>query len=339
MAGVKLSDIAKRMGISVATVSVALNGRPGVSDALRERIITEAAACGYDMNRLSSSGDKKLRILVYDIDHGRWGGGPEPYEFVDMRNRLMQGIEQVAAEENLELLQARSKLGGFQQTDIPEGIDGILAISIQRDETLPAALEQCKLPYVLVGNSFPGHRLPTVCYDNQGAMEFVVQQLTAAGHKKIGFIRNNTNSQNNLDRYSGWICAQAKLGMSMGPEYVVTSEDDTAHEALVSWIRPQLPDTTAFVASNDYLAMMTIRALRACGVIPGSEVAVVGFDDMPFAALCDPPLATTRIDQAALGSAALEYLLDLIQCPTKRIWHQFLPLEWIQRESFCPAKE
>ena len=64
MAAVKMSDIAQRVGVSVAAVSMALNGRPGVSEAMRERIIAEATACGYDMRRLSRTAEKKTRILV-----------------------------------------------------------------------------------------------------------------------------------------------------------------------------------------------------------------------------------------------------------------------------------
>ena len=338
MAGVKMSDIAKRMGISVATVSVALNGRPGVSDTLRERILTEAAACGYDMNRLSSSTEKRLRILIYDVDHGRWGNAPEPYEFVDMRNLLLQGVEQIAEEEELELVQLRSKRGGFSLSDIPENIDGILTLNHIWDEALPQMLEQCKIPCVVVGNSYSGHRVPTVCYDNQGGMERAVEQLAEAGHKRIAFIRNGVELQNYNDRYYGWLCAQAKLGLAFGPECCLDTTNKNAHEDLVKWIMAQLPETTAFVACSDYLALRVVRALRSCGVVPGKDAAVVGFDDMPFAALCDPPLATTRIEQTLLGAAGIEYLLDLLKKPAKQVSHIFLPLQWVQRESFCAIK-
>ena len=338
MAVVKMSDIAQRVGVSIAAVSMALNGRPGVSDAMRKRIIAEAEACGYDMNRLSVSADKKKRIIVYYADY------PEEldnaYSISNVRTSFMKGLDQVAESKNIEFTQMYSKTGSFEASDIPPGTDGVLIVSVFWNEDLPERIAACGLPCVVVGKSFPGRKLHTVSYDNFGAIEQVMQQLYNAGHRRVGFVRTDLTCQNYEDRFSGWLSAAHRLGMTPGPVFEGQGNPEDIYEALLPWLPEQLANgTSAFITWNDYVAMAMMRALRSCGATPGQNVAVVGFDDMPFAALSDPPLATVRLQETDLSATAMTYLIDLIDHPTQPVTHRLLPLEFVPRESFCPAPE
>jgi len=336
MAVVKMSDIAQRVGVSVAAVSMALNGRPGVSDAMRKRIIAEAKACGYDMQRLSVSADKKKRIVVYYADY------PEEldnaYSISNVRTSFMKGIAQAAEASKVEFTQIYSKTGRFEASDIPQGTDGVLIVSVFWNEDLPERIEAFGLPCVVVGNCFPGRKIHTVAYDNRGAIEQVMQQLYNAGHRRVGFIRTDLTCQNYEDRFGGWLCAAHRLGMESGPFCIGNGNPEAIYEALIPWLPEQLAGgTTAFITWNDYVAMAILRALRSCGATPGRDVAVVGFDDMPFAALSDPPLSTVRLQETELSATAMACLVDLIDHPTQPVIHHLLPLEFIQRESLCPA--
>lgn len=330
MAGVKMSDIAQRVGVSVAAVSMALNGRPGVSDAMRERILAEAAASGYDMRRLSVASEKKTQILIYYVDYPGNGGD---YDLSDIRRDFMQGIEQAAQAFKLEINYLYSKTGRIELTDIPSGTDGVLVVSVLNNDDLGMQVANCQLPCVVVGNRLPGSAIPTVSYDNQGAMEQVVRQLAAAGHRQIGFIRANTFCQNYQDRYNGWLCAIHQMGLELGPVFNGSGNLEAIYEELRLWLPQHLGETTAFVTWNDYVGLAVIRALRSCGVTPGQDVAVVGFDDMPFSTLSDPPLATVQINETALSKAGIAYLLERIQHPELPVTQRQLPLQLIWRES------
>ncbi len=335
MAGVKMSDIAQRVGVSVAAVSMALNGRPGVSEAMRERIIAEAEACGYDMRRLSGATEKKKQILVYFVDYD--GTENAEYDTTGIRGAFMKGIKETAERGGADIVQAYSMTGHLDSADIPSGTDGILLVNVFVRDNLAEEISQTRLPCVVVGNSYMGCGFHTVSYDNIGMMAQVVRQLTEKGHRRIGFIRTEAIHQNYHERYYGWLCSQEHLGLERGPVFYGQGNIEALSEQLIAWLPQHLTDTTAFVAWNDYLALALIRALRSCGVVPGRDVAVFGFDDMPFAALSDPPLATVRLSETALSAAGMTYLLELIDHPNQPVTHRQLPLELVLRESCCTA--
>ena len=249
----------------------------------------------------------------------------------------MQGLERTVQSARVEVSYAYSKTGRFELSDIPAGTDGVLVVSVFYNPDLYKACAACKIPCVVVGNRLLGRQIPTVSYDNQGAMEQVMQKLHEAGHRRIGFIRTAQSCQNYADRFSGWLTACSQLGMEPGPVFEGSGTPEAIYEALLPWLPQQLADTTAFVTWNDYVALATLRALRSCGATPGKDVAVIGFDDMPFAALSDPPLATVQLNENDLSATGMNYLLDLIAHPDQPVTHRSLPLEPVWRESFCAA--
>ena len=98
---------------------------------------------------------------------------------------------------------------------------------------------------------------------------------------------------------------------------------------LTGWLPAHLDGATALVTLNDYLGMSIMRALRSCGLTPGADVAVVGFDNRSFAALSDPPLASVQLDESTLSAAGMDYLFSLLRQPGQPVTHRFLPLRFI----------
>lgn len=339
MAGVKMQDIASRIGVSVAAVSMALNGRPGVSDAMRERIIAEAQALGYDMNRLSNAAEKKTRILVFDLDYAFRPGQAVGDDISDIYDSFMRGVEQAASAAGAEITLTHSKSGHLE--DVPADVDGVLIINTYGCGTLPEEIAACRCPCVVVGNSYPGYAIPTVSYDNRGAMAEVVRRLAALGHRKIGFVRHdapNRRPQNYIERYEGWREAVAAAGLEPGPVFCSADNYEVLYTELTGWLPAHLDGATALVTLNDYLGMSIMRALRSCGLTPGADVAVVGFDNRSFAALSDPPLASVQLDESTLSAAGMDYLFSLLRQPGQPVTHRFLPLRFIPRESLGQAR-
>jgi LacI family transcriptional regulator len=166
-----------------------------------------------------------------------------------------------------------------------------------------------------------------------------VGRLVALGHSEIGFLQLTQNMNNYFERQLGWRDALHSAGLIEGPVFTygnaVNSEQDDLYLKIYEWLTEKKPTATAYLAANDYMALAALRALRMYGKKPGENVAVIGFDDSPFAQLCDPSLTTIRIDEESLGSAAADRLLSLLRRPQQRATRTHVTLPLIIRESIC----
>jgi LacI family transcriptional regulator len=188
-------------------------------------------------------------------------------------------------------------------------IDGVVLYGIQAGDPRPAALDRHGIPFAAFGRTGLDLDHPWVDVDNVAGTAAVVEHLVARGHRRIGFIGYPEGAAVGDRRAEGWRTGLDKRGLfGLCHELDLRGEDSVSNGARLGTVlldRPVRP--TAIVAATDTLAAGVLKALHTRGLTPGLEVAVVGFDDTPTAAVLD--LSSVRQPIEAVGHAMIRALI------------------------------
>lgn len=335
MPNLTLEDIAKKAGVSRSTVSRVVNEHPYVRQDVRERVLKLIQDTGYHPNvaaRTLASQRSWMIGLVLPRSVSSFFSDP-------FFPRLTQGIAQACNRNNFTL--------GLFLIDTPEDeenifprisrkgmLDGILVQSGQFGDQLIDRLVDSNMPLVVIGRPFQTSELSYIDIDNVSAAYKVVSYLIQQGYQRIGTITGMLGSTVSLDRKEGYLKALLEHGLPLDKSLVVEGDFSeaggyTAMERLLP-ARPQ-----AVFAASDMMALGAIRAAREAGLIIPQDIAFVGFDDLPIAAVSDPPLTTVQQPIYGLGEMSVEVLMDLIDHGIHPARQVILNTELIIRESCC----
>lgn len=322
-----ITDVAQAAGTSISTVSRAFHMPELVRASTRARALAAAADLGYTPNRaargLITGRTGSLGLIVPDIANPFFPplikGAQQRAHAGDHSLYLVDGEEDAHAE--LRAIRTMAKQ-----------VDGVVACSsrMSRTQLLQAA---SLVPLVLVNRTFEG--LPAVLLDMGGGMRQALEHLHALGHRRCTYLAGPAGSWSDRQRRRAF--RQACTRLAIDP--VELGPFDPGYEAGVRAGDLALAaGSTAIVAFNDLMALGTLARLGERGVGVPDEVSVIGFDDIPMAALASPPLTTVAAPAAEAGRAAIELALDQLTAPyggERRV--QTLPTELRIRASSGPA--
>jgi LacI family transcriptional regulator len=321
-----IRDVARAAGVSVATVSRALNGAENVLPATRERIVEAARTLRFTPSGAARSLITKRTDTI---------GALLPDLFGEYFSELIRGIDQAARARGLHLLVSSSHGDADEAAAALRAmngrVDGLLVMSPHADADFLRLNLPGSLPAVLLntGTALPGHARFVV--DNFGGARAMTRHLVASGRKRVAFIGGPQGNDEAQERLRGY-----KAGLKAGMRELVF-EGDFTEEA--GWragrrIVQTKPRPDAVFAANDMMAVGCMAALNEAGLRVPDDVAVAGFDDIPIARYITPALTTIRVPIAALGSAALDALAKAVEAPLTQATHTVvMPVELMVRRS------
>jgi len=213
-------------------------------------------------------------------------------------------------------------------------VDGLIFLTNHGDDgTLQRAFVD-RRNIVLLDEDIEGLDVPKVFVENQRGGYLATQCLLAAGHKRIAHVSWPPNLFSVRERAAGFRQALAASGLQTPDEYVAFGryDRDFGYEAAARLLALPEPPTAIFAAS-DYLVMGILDALRDLGLSAPENLSLVGFDDMPFASLLDPPITTVRQPIRALGERAVDALIARINKIDEPVERERLPVTLIERAS------
>jgi LacI family transcriptional regulator len=189
----------------------------------------------------------------------------------------------------------------------------------------------------LVGRHPTDTRVNYVDADNINGARQATRHLLRLGRTRIGLISGPQNMIAGVDRLTGHSQALHERGLAVEPELVVSGgfSESGGYLAMQQMLASR-PD--AIFAASDAMAMGALRALREAGLRVPEDVALVGFDDLPFAARAEPPLTTVRQPTHRMGAMTVETLIELMEQPASSPYHLILPTELVVRAS-CGAMQ
>lgn len=312
---VDIREVARRSGVSVATVSRALNGRPDVSDATRARVTETARVLGYQANQTARALVRRRSDMVGLI----WDTG-----YVTTKGRvpflqdLLVGLKMALADTgyHLMLLSPQTADGGveaFVRAAAQHSLDGVVLMGV--NEHLPAVNALIRSGPPCVGLDLPvrGPRASYVSSDNRSGAAAVVAHLHALGHRRIATVAGPIELITGVERLEGYRAAMAAHDLEVHPGFIQHGDFfiDSGYAAMQRLLTLPEPPTAVFVAA-DHMAIGAMRAIREAGLEVPADISIVGYDDVEAASLVHPTLTTLGQDYLAFGAAAVSLLTRLI---------------------------
>ncbi|MET7362043.1 LacI family DNA-binding transcriptional regulator [Streptomyces sp. NPDC005562] len=308
----RLVDIAAHAGVSEATVSRVLNGKPGVASATREAVLAALDVLGYERPvRLRRRSAGLVGLITPELDNPIFPA-------------FAQVIAQALTRQGYTPVLATQTPGGSTEDELTEmlvdrGVSGIIFVSgLHADTTADMsryeALRGQGVPYVLVNGFSPDVAAPFVSTDDRAAVRLAVTHLASLGHTRIGLAVGPKRFVPVVRKIEGFrLGVRERLGLTdeesaeLIQHSLYTLEGGQAAAAtLIN------RGCTAVVCASDMMALGAVRAARDLGLAVPRDISVVGFDDSPLIAFTDPPLTTIRQPVQAMGQAAVRALLEEI---------------------------
>ncbi|MFP1632058.1 LacI family DNA-binding transcriptional regulator [Zhengella sp. ZM62] len=305
---IKLSTIAEALGVSTATVSLALRDSPLVADLTRERIKAHAREIGYIYNRraasLRTSRSGIVGVVVHDIMNPFYA-------------EILRSIEDELDRSGQTFLLSNhydqvEKQRAFLDTLLQLGADGIImspAIGTPPEDIELA--EKNGLPAVLIARNVPGADVPVFRGDDAYGTGLSTRHLIGLGHRRIAMVGGTDQTSTGRDRFQGYRDAMQEAGLEVRPEWRIAGPRTklAGFDATETFLSIS-PRPTAAVCWNDLVAIGLMNGLARAGLNVGTDVSVTGYDDLQEAAIATPALTTVWNGQREVGRRAAKALLD-----------------------------
>lgn len=314
---VTIRELARRSGVSVGTVSRALNGYADVSPRTRERIVRLARELDYTPAAAARSlVTRRSHVVGVFLETG---DGPPDLRHL-LLHEVLLGLEHEARAQGYDLLLlASERAGGGYGEHSPlkrarhHGVDGAVLLGVDGEDAEIRRLARSGLPCVGVDIAAGGPATEYVTSDNAAGTAAAVGHLHALGHRRIATITGRIETPPGADRLKGYRDALRAHGLAYRDEYVAYGDFSVGSgaPAMTRLLDADEPPT-AVVCASDPMALAAIRAIADRGLAVPRDVSIVGFDDIPLAGHVHPPLTTVRQDRARLGAEAGRALARLI---------------------------
>jgi LacI family transcriptional regulator len=333
-----IKELARRCGVSIGTVSRALNGYTDVAPETRRRILATAEELDY-IPQAAARTLVTQRSQVIGVFLMTGEGHPDlQHPFF---HEVLVGLKDTIGLHGYDLLLFASATNGHGQYPYLKRcrhhrVDGVVLMGCPADDPDIGRLARSELPCVGVDMELSGTRTAYVASDNVEGGRIAVEHLHRLGHSRIATVAGPLDTRPARDRLRGFRDGITAAGLAYRDELVDYGDwyVDSGYEA-VSRLLALAERPTAIVAASDMMAVGACRAAREVGLDVPGDLSVIGYDDIVLAAHLHPPLTTVRQDKLGLGAVAATALLSLVDDETSA-GPASLPVDLVVRGSTAP---
>jgi len=347
---ITIRDVAKESGCSATTVSIVLNNAPlarYIPVSTKDRIEKAAKKLGYRPKVVAryvrSKRNHTIGIMVFDM--------LDPFCTL-----ILRGIENTLYQASYlpvftDAQNQRSRFERYLEMLLDRRVEGLIVVAnwLFVDINLLADIEKHNVPAAIIGRELRTESLSSVLVDNEAGGRLAMEHLYSLGHRKIAFIRGPKLLSDSVPRWRGVQEFARSVKLELDPRLIVDLPDSFdpnsgftgGYRLTTEMLRSRLR-FTALLAFDDMTAFGAIRALEKAGIRVPEECSVMGFDDVPPAALSVPALTTVRQPMEAMGSTAAGIVLEAINASTEgqefAAVHRKMTPELVVRESTRPRR-
>ena len=329
-----MRQVADLAGVAISAVSRVLSGHPDVSATMRERVLTAVNELGYEPDFLAQSlrrgATLSIGFVVGDISN-------------PLMSEMIRGAEPILRAAGYSMLMMSSENdpaldAAHVRFFMNRRVDGmIVSLASERKRSTLDLLAQLEVPLMILDRDVPPRiHASAVLTDHAKGMREAVDYLLALGHRRIALVVGTLDLRPGRERVRALREGVAAFGAP--DESIILPGSFTAEHgeaATLSLLELDEPPT-AIIAGGNQLLVGCLRALRAKGIHPGTDVALVTCDDVPLSELYDPPIAAIVRDRTAMGESAAELLLARLHGEEPETVVQ--PTSFVPRSSCCPPK-
>lgn len=328
-----LRDIAERAGVSIATVSRVLNGRPDVAAATRDTVLQHVRDLGYVSNRVARA-SWETGLIGLAVPHIRG----------DYVTEIVTGAVDALYERGARMVICstdQTANGTSLRERLMHGATaGALLVMPSESKAELAALYQSGYPFVVIDPATPvDEHIPVVSAANWAGAKLAAEHLIALGHTHIGVITGPSAWSSTVDRVAGYHAALLTAGLPIVPKLVHESDLTIAGGASAAeHLLSQTHAPSAIFALNDSMAIGVLRAARERGLSVPQDLSVVGFDDTEMASITTPALTTVRQPLQGIGRLGVEVLHRLLNGQPLDAPRVELSTRLVVRDSTAPPR-
>jgi DNA-binding LacI/PurR family transcriptional regulator len=334
-----LADVAAAADLSPAAASLALHGKPGVSDATRERVLEAAARLGY-LPPSTMSGRTRDPVTVTLVIRALPEARPAANVFY---GPILSGIEERCRGLNIRLMFATMPVDEHNHPlYVPPSVaerrtDGLIIVGADFGRGTAPLLGAGKLPAVLVDGYAEDDALHSVDIDNVYGARAAVRYLLDRGHREIALVGTAPDAYPSVrERRVGYQQVLAEAGLT--PHYVDVPyyDHEQAASAAVQYVLAH-HEVSAIFCANDLVAITFVQLARAAGISIPDRISVVGFDDIDLAAMITPSLTTMAVDKIGMGRLAVTLLLHQLEMERSCATTTLIKPTLVERETVVTA--
>jgi LacI family transcriptional regulator len=334
-----IKDIARVAGVSVTTVSRALNGYSDVNEKTRQKIIAVAKELNYSPNTLARSlvmnKSKTIGIIVSGINRESLKGN---FTF-----EVLSGVNEFTAKTDYDLIlfstnSTKQREKTYSQLCRERRVDGAIIQGIRTDDPYLKEVVESDIPCVLIDIPIASDTVGYVTTDNVLGAKRAVEHLIDLGHENIAMINGYEFAFVSKSRLEGYLEALKTASLPIKEEWIVNGQfEEKKAENLTLSLLQQYPEITAIFCASDIMALGAINAAKKLGLKVPEDLSVVGYDDIILAAYLTPSLTTIAQDKFQMGYQAAELLINMLEGKTES-HTRVLDTTLIVRESTAKAK-
>ena len=308
-------ELARKMGLSEAAVSMALNNKPGVSTATRQRVLKTAQELGYDFTRkalLHSSKKGTVCLAIYKKSGAVVSDTP-------FFSTLSEGISIQCKKEHYDLiikyLYDGDDIAGQIYDLRSANFSGIILLATEMTTSDLVPFSGIDVPIVILDSYFETLNYNYILINNIQGAYLATDYLLRKRKSQPGYLRSSYPIGNFDERADGFYKAIRSGGMSTSKSIVhrLTPSEDGAYEDMKALIAAGEELASCYFADNDHIAIGAMNALREAGYRIPEDIAIVGFDDLPLCEYVNPPLTTIHVPKMLMGETAARRLIQLME--------------------------
>jgi DNA-binding LacI/PurR family transcriptional regulator len=311
-----LEEVAALAGVGRGTASRVINGGERVSARARQAVENAIAELGYVPNAaaraLVTRRTDAVALVIAESEERVFG---EPF-FAGVVRGI--GSALAAADRQLVLILARAadRRDALDRYLTRQHVDGVLLLSLHRDDELPDRIRGQGLPVVVGGRSRPDLRSGFVDVDNVQGATLAVAHLVEQGRQRIATIAGPADMVAGSSRFEGYVAGLAAADRRLDERLVARGDfgQQTGRDGMRALLA-RVPTLDAVFCANDLMAVGALQALREAGRRVPEDVAVIGFEDAPIALSTDPPLTTVHQSPEEMGRAMVALLVETMAAP------------------------
>ncbi len=328
-----IKHIAEEAGVSIATVSRAINQEEGLSSATREKILTISRRLHYYPNL-------QARALVGRKPEAVGIVIPQSSEFAlsnPYYNEILKGVGAKINESGHYLVLSFLRKENYARMVHSRLAAGLIVLANRMDDPGVEDARKGQIPMVLIPGDPRKPDIPSVDGDNYEGVRQALEHLIELGHRDIAFLPGPANSKYTLERAAAFRRILKRNALPFREDWLI-QYDFTPQGAYAATgrILSLGKSPTALLLMNDFSAVGAVRAAQERGRRVPEDLSVVGFGDIPLAAMTDPSLTTIREPFQEMGYQAADRLLKMIQGRRVRAKHLILPVQLVIRNSTAP---
>lgn len=335
-----IKDIAKAAGVSVTTVSRALNGYSDVNKETRLKIEETAKRLNYSPNTLARSlvmnKSKTIGLLVSELNRS---GAKDMFTY-----EVMCGINDSASDEGYDLIlfstnSVMQKQKSYTQLCKERQVEGVIMQGIKMDDPYITEVIESNIPCVFVDVEMEGENSGFVTTDNVFGAQMAVKHLINLGHKNIAIMNGHDFAHVTKKRLNGYKIEMEAAGLVINEAYLLNGAFlESEAEATAMTFLQEHPEVTAVFCASDLMALGVMRAARRLKINIPEDLSIVGFDNIVLSEYTNPPLTTINQDKYQMGYEAAKLLTSMLSGITPASKKATLDNQLIIRETTAPPK-